>query len=91
MTETEEDRLTRWRMRQADPAYCRQWDTPPLRYEGEHGTVTLRSACGYPATMTVVAYGTQDYACDVHLAQAVRGLAELEGISVIDVIVREVK
>lgn len=85
----------------ADPRYCNQWDIPPVKSEyerkkqnapsvaGEHGTITFRSQCGYPTTWEVHAFGVRDYACDVHLSQAVRGLSELEKISVIDVVVRE--
>lgn len=78
-------------LRRADPAFCNQWNQPPSRYEGEHGTVSLQSKCGYPSTWEVHAFGTRDYACDPHLAQAVRGLSELENISVIDVVAREAK
>ena len=87
MTPEEADQA-RSRLRRSDPRYCNQWNQPPTRYAGEgglgkRGTVTLQSGCGYPSTWEVRAYSTVDYSCDVHLSQAVRGLAELEGLHIV--------
>lgn len=90
MDEGEKDEARR-KLRNIEPDHCNQWNLPPSRYEGEHGTLTMQVKCGFPSKWEVHAFGTRDYSCDVHLAQAVRSMTEVESTRVIDVVARKEK